>query len=91
MNYVFYGVTNGDICPKAKQTSNSIMDAILDDMKQQPKGPKMIVGDFNASISSLPLLQDSILIGELFDIGAIASQYGEINCENTCKANSKIT
>ena len=89
MVYVVYGVTNGDTCPKAKQTTNAIIDAILDDIKLQPKGPKVVVGDLNASVVSLPLLQECVLKGELIDIGAIASDFGGTNCECTCRANTK--
>ena len=87
--YNIYGTTNGDHCPRAREATNSILAAVIDDMWLQPKGPKLIVGDFNASISTLSPLAHAIEQGVLYDIGANASKYGGMDCEDTCKANYK--
>ena len=53
---------------------------------QEPCGPKLIVGDFNASIRRLPTLQEEIAQGNQWDIRAIASAFGAANDQPTCKA-----
>ena len=78
--YNIYGVTNGDHCPKAREATNSILAAVLDDMTLQPKGPKLIVGDFNASIETLTPLAHAIEQGTMHDVGANASKYGGVDC-----------
>ena len=60
--------------------------AVLEDFEAQDDGPKIIVGDFNASISNLPSLERQIQCGNLLDLGSFASMYGGVDNDTTCKA-----
>ena len=57
-------------------------------MQEQDPGPKLISGDGNASVYRLPVIQDMITSGKIIDIGSIASMYGGIDNDTTCKVNA---
>ena len=87
--YSLYGWTNGDCCTANASRTDDLVALCLADCALRPKGPKMIVGDLNASVQNLPHLNEIIQEGNWFDLGARATLYGaSINCEPTCKANA---
>jgi hypothetical protein len=52
--YLLYGYTNGDGCIANAARTDEIIGLICNDMGLQPKGPKILTGDVNASVSKLP-------------------------------------
>ena len=48
-----YGFTGGETNKEAANRTNDIIKLILEDAKQQPRGPMLIVGDLNASTSKI--------------------------------------
>ena len=85
--YAIYGATNGDGDELAAAQTDSILQHILADCDLQPKGPKLIVGDLNASLHSLPAIEAAIKDDLFTNVGSIASSYGGIDDEHTCKAS----
>ena len=88
--YVLYCYTNGDCVSDARERTCDMLDVVYNDFNLQPDGPKLIVGDFNCSISNIPHISQEVAAGKLFDIGAIASTYGGTDCQNTCKAYNAL-
>ena len=84
--FVIYGHTNGDTDPRARARTNDIVKVVQEEIRAQDPGPTFIVGDLNASTTSLPNLQDALDKGELIDVGARASLYGGKDNQETCKA-----
>ena len=88
MVYICYGYIGGTTDKNACNQINEYLQCICDDMQLQPPGPKLIVGDLNASIEKLWVLKDLVDQGALFDIGAIAAKYGGVDAQVTCKAHN---
>ena len=84
--YVVYGHTNGDGCQEAAARTCNICETCLRDAELQDSGPVLLVGDLNASIGNIPSVKNVIDEGTYTDIGAIASKFGRMECENTCRA-----
>ena len=87
--YSLYGWTTGETNNITAQRTNDLIQIILQDMNAKPRGPKFILGDFNATPDRLHALRDAIEDQTLFDIGADSMKYGTPNCMPTCQANSK--
>ena len=54
----------------------------------QLPGPKIICGDFNCSLSSLPDTKSCMELYGFVNLGSIASSFGGIDDEYTCVANA---
>eukprot|EP00973_Karenia_brevis_P089689 12398981-Karenia_brevis.AAC.1 len=65
-----YGWTNGHYDESAASRTDNLLHAILEDFKQQPSGPKLIVGDLNAETSDYPSSASVLDNGEYVDLGA---------------------
>ena len=87
--YGVYGVTRGDSSDQAAASTCDIISSILQDADEQEVGPKLIVGDFNASIHRLPSLEQAIREGKYTDVGSIASNFKGVDNDTTCKASEK--
>ena len=62
------------------------VQAILADLEAQPPGPALIVGDFNADMSSLASMSGALERGVLLDVGYHANRWGQPAAEPTCRA-----
>ena len=85
--YFVYCHTNGDCDAHAATHTNDLMDLILNDMPLHPPGPVIVAGDVNCSLRTIPNITHAINSGKLFDLGAMASKYGGIDFQPTCRAN----
>ena len=86
--YYYYGKTGGELDTKIAQQTDSALQCIFEDANLQMPGPKIICGDFNCSLGSLP---DTKLCMELYgfvNLGSIASSFGGKDDEFTCVANA---
>ena len=86
--YLLYGYTGGEQNNMAASRTNDIVEMVLRDMELQAPGPKLLVGDYNATTNRINALKKAIQGGTLFDIGADCNRFGSKNCEWTCQANS---
>ena len=86
--FVVYGWTGGHNDPSAAARTNDLVACFREESDHWPGLPQAMFGDFNATPSRLPDLQ--LMIDNLgwCDVGAVASRWGWIDCEVTCKANS---
>ena len=89
LTYVVYGWTGADTDPQAACRTDDLLCIIHQDMMMQQDGPKLIVGDFNGSLAAFVAFNVIIKSNQLYDIGAMASAFGGINNDVTCKANGK--
>ena len=88
LTYVVYGWPNGECDDLAASRTDDLLCLISVDMAMHDEGPKIVVGDLNGPINRFPAFDGLIQDGHLFDVGAIASAFGGIDGDNTCKANS---
>ena len=72
--YNLYAHTNGENCNGAAERTKDIIRIILDDIKQQPKGPVLILGDLNCRTAMIQCLQDELEQGRLIDVGVQAQK-----------------
>ena len=84
--YNLYGWTNGNTCREAAARTNSLIQAILEDMALQPPGPMLVLGDINGDPATFHDLQQALNKHTLLDVGAQAQQWGEVPCDYTCRA-----
>ncbi len=89
MTYVVYGWTNAEANDEAAARTDDLLTLIVQDLQLQEVGPKLIAGDFDGTLQSLVNFNDEIVNGRLVDIGAIASAYGGVDNDVTCKASPK--
>ncbi len=87
--YTVYGWTNGLGDAEAAARTDDLLSLICADMDLQEEGPKLVVGDLNGPLEAFIGFHMSIKSGKLVDIGAIASAFGGVDGDTTCKANSK--
>ena len=86
--YQVYGATNGNGSSQAASVTNSIVAHILSDIQLQAQHPVLITGDLNADPDKLQVVKDAIDDHVLYDVGAIASAFGGIDCAPTCRINA---
>ena len=86
--YDTYGYTNGDVSDDTADRSNDIIEAIIDDIKCQPRGPVLILGDLDASIHRPDCLNQGIKDKRLTDVAAQADKWGNAQFDYTCNAHS---
>ena len=86
--YIVYGWTGADTSDEAAARTDDLLCLCHRDSLLQADGPKLFVGDFNGSIHTFPTFNSEIRNGQLHDIGAIASGFGDVDNDTTCKANS---
>ena len=91
MTYVVYGWTGADTDNSVASRTDNLLCIIHQDMLMQQPGPKLIVGDLNGTLAKFEAFNELVNTNQLVDIGAIASAYGGVNGDVTCKANSKAT
>ena len=89
--YIIYGATNGDKSDEAAALTDALISCAISDAKLQPAGPKMIVGDFNATVDRLPSLKEASLQGDFLDVGSIASSFKGVDNDTTCRATHLAT
>ena len=53
--------------------------------------PVLIIGDLNADLCKLEVVQDALGYNHLHDIEAIASAFGGIDNDYTCRLNATAT
>ena len=68
---VLYGWQGADKDEEKANRTNSLVVAARLEEKTAPKTAVFITGDLNASIHTLPALQDALECGDWFDVGAI--------------------
>ena len=84
--YNLYGWTNGNTCKEASDRTNSLFQAILEDIALQPPGPVLVMGDINGDPDTFPDLQQAICTHSLLDVGAQAHRWGQVASDYTCRA-----
>ena len=57
--------------PLLRDRGNSVLTAIMEEIRAQPRLPVFVVGDFNAVICRFPALAVAFAQGNLIDFGAI--------------------
>ena len=87
-----YAYSGADQTPKLALESDDLCRIIRRELDQQPSGPKVFVGDLNASICTIPTLNaminefDNEGNKEWYDLGSHADQFDQPVNEGTCKA-----
>ena len=61
--------------------TNNLLEVVFDELAQYPRSPWLILGDFNTDLEEVPILNDFLTRGEVFDIGSIP---GIGDTSNTC-------
>ena len=66
---VLYGHTGGRKDAKQAEATNCLLKIAYEELDAQPKGPKILAGDFNVDPSELPFLQTMCQIDGWTDVG----------------------
>ena len=85
--YNVYGYTGADERSENAARTNDIFKIIFEDIKEQPHGPVLIVGDVNASTRKISKLAYELEQTNFIDVGAQAEKYGNPNEDYTCLAH----
>eukprot|EP00969_Alexandrium_andersonii_P172761 7637550-Alexandrium_andersonii.AAC.1 len=72
---VYAYARSGDV-PKIRAT-NSLLEAVFDEVSRWPQLPVLLCGDLNAKISQVVPLQHAVHEGVLVDVGAHASMWDQ--------------
>ena len=84
-----YGWTGGVKGSKAADRTNDLLAIIANEFDMQEVGPKMIVGDLNGDLESLPIIQHLINDRGWVDLGSQEQLCGGTAEEPTCNVNAK--
>ena len=82
--FVIYGFSGGWQNKGKASKTNSLIDAIRQEIDAQPKGPTAIVGDINAKVCDLRNLQDLLDDHGWQDLGSQAHIWGQPDDVYTC-------
>ena len=83
--------------PKHADKHEDSFQICFAELEAHPKGPQLIMGDFNASITTIPTLHKFVNATDedghniWYDIGRHAAQWGQPPHEGTCKAPNSNT
>ena len=80
-----YGYTGGHKSRVSANRTESLLRAVLDELKSMPESPCLILGDFNAEPSDLPTFRNLTSLGWT-DLGASAALWNQLPDQPTCKA-----
>ena len=67
--YDVYGWTNGAHNKSAAERTDDHLSAIIEDIRLQPPGPVMVLGDFNAEPQSFKTFYEEVKDNKLIDLG----------------------
>ena len=82
--YCIYGHSGGHGNSSKAHLTNTIVQAVDDDIKLRPPGAHFIVGDFNADVPDIPALERLTVDEGWVDLGAVADQWGQPPNQSTC-------
>ena len=85
--YDVYFRTGADTDKEAMERTNDMLKIIKDDIKRQPKGPVLILGDFNCTITRIAEISDDLDAKDLIDVGSQADKFGNKKDDATCLAH----
>ena len=85
---VLYGWTGSIKGSAAAEKTDDLCKIMLEELRQHPRGPILIMGDLNAEIEDLPVMRDLLDSGAWTDIGADAHIWGQPRCETTCQVHA---
>ena len=79
-----YGYIGGHVDAKAAADSDHLFHVVAEELRVQPRGPKTIVGDFNAELEDIPAPHALVQHEGWIDVGASAAIWGASSNEYTC-------
>ena len=82
--YTLHGYSGGNQKPERAARTRILTRAIDAEIKAQPKGPTMIVGDFNIDVKKLQSFADLLPDEHWMDLGANAHLWNQPSNEHTC-------
>ena len=85
--YDVYFHTGADTDKEAMERTNDMLKIMKDDIKRQPKGPVLILGDFNCTITRIAEIHDDLDAKDLIDVGSQADKFGNKKDDTTCLAH----
>ena len=68
------------------ERTNDLLSAVLDDIKLQPPGPVLIVGDLNGDLANFKCLQKYFEKKDLIDVGGQTQRWNRQEPDFTCRA-----
>ena len=83
--YAVYGWTGAYVGSAEAARTDALLERIFADMDLQEAGPRLIVGDLNGDVEAFPVLAQHVATSAVIDVGAVASQYGSVASDFTCK------
>ena len=86
--YNVYCWTGGDQEEEARQRTDDLCSLISRDMETRPGEHCILCGDVNASRGRIASLEAMIIKHQLTDIGQVASRWGDIDEQITCRAST---
>ncbi len=87
MFFVIYGWTGGHTDREAAQRTDSLFEAIEEEVAMHPRCPTCICGDVNADVADIPTLEAMVSIGPWTDCGQQAHLWGGIPNQPACRAS----
>ena len=69
------------------ERTNELIRIIKDDIKRQPKGPVLILGDFNCTLGNVIGIANDIKNVDLIDVGSQVEKFGNKKDDYTCLAH----
>ena len=88
--FVFYGWTGGHQDSMAAGRTDSIIEAILEEVSCQPPLPCLMMGDLNANTEDIPHVVHMIDSLGWHDLGAEANTWGGTPNEHTCVTSGTL-
>ena len=89
--YNVYFHAGADSNKDAMERTNEFLRITKDDIKKQPKGPVLILGDFKCTLSNILEISKDIENLELIDVGSQAEKFGNKKDDYTCLAHGAKT
>lgn len=83
LNYTIYGWTGADQFTEAAARTDYLLCLVATDMEMQDFGPAIVT-----NLTSFPAFLEIMRSNNLKDLGAVASNYGGIDGDYSCKENS---